>query len=151
MNDRSLWLLALSDIVAVIPLRGIRETMSCMSLLEIKPIAVCATSMDEIFADEDIIPAKTTRLPSGKGLIDTIELGLGGQWVLALDEDGALTFYRTLDLDTPLLTVRRPECKAACSWDLANALIRTVRGQYVVIVSECYHASRFVSPSMPFR
>lgn len=152
MNDRSLWILALRDILTVMPLKGIRETMSSMSLREIRATTVRATRVNEVFAHEEIEPVIVKRSLFGKGSTTLVELGPRGQWMLTFDNNGTLSFYRTLDHHTPLLVMHRPKCRTAYYWDFDRkyVLIRIVRGEHVVVVSEIYYAYRSVLPLMLF-
>jgi hypothetical protein len=140
MNTRSVWNLALGDILDVIPSPSLRDAMPLMSSRELKERATQMARVDGVF-DKDIIhPTRVKQHPLGFAEVRA-EVAPGGDWIVTVHEDyaGSLCLYRGESLgQTALATARRPDdsCLREGILGYDSLFLSYSEGKHLAVVSE---------------
>ena len=139
MKEHAVWSLALQDIVQIIPLRVVRDTIPSMSLQDIRRTALRATRIDALFESGTVHPKNIQSIPLTYH-VASVEIAPGGQWVLIMGEDGSVHLHPTRDVTRSVLTVKRPEHSSSShrTWEQgqSSVMLSSWHGNYLAVVSE---------------
>lgn len=139
MQDRSVWRLALEDILEVKPFRQMRSAIPRMSPRELKRAVLRAIQVENVLDKDVIYPLNMTPYKCSPS-IDTIKVLPGGQLILIMEINGTLHLHHTGDLTSPIESVTRPDCADAREWrSLPTYILSTYsKGKALVFTSENY-------------
>jgi hypothetical protein len=145
IEERSIWNAALNDILAVIPLRGVRHGLASMSSDELRQKTLQIARLDDLWNHDIICPVKVARYPLGSGVC-RVEVVLGGDFILTLFRDGALQLHRTSNVTELLMTVRRRDGESCTYFPHYTDMRRSSspRGEHWAVVVDYYRTSEWV-------
>jgi hypothetical protein len=138
METRSVWSLALGDILDVIPSSSVRHDMKFMSSRELRKKATLMVKVDAMFDNDVIKPARIQRfaMKNGEALAEVFP---GGDWVVTIHEDETMRLHRTKEFNqTALVTVKRPDesYRQTSTLSYDSLYLAYSEGKHIAVVSE---------------
>ena len=113
MNQRSIWLDALRDVLEVIPLPRLYHVLPDLSSSELRDTAAMISQLDNLWGRDTIHPAHIESDRPRPGII-AVEIMPGGDWVLKLFRDGSLHLHHRQDMAEHSVTVSLPSRPTWC-------------------------------------
>jgi hypothetical protein len=138
MEIRSVWNLALEDILDVIPSSSVRHDMKFMSSHQLRKKAILMAKVDAMFNSDVIKPTRIQRfaMKNGEALAEVFP---GGDWVVTIHEDETIRLHRTKEFNqTALVTVKRPDESYRQTGTLSydSLYLAYSEGKHIAVVSE---------------
>jgi hypothetical protein len=108
MQERTIWSIALLDVLDVIPLAAVRAAMPSMSSQELRKITVRIFRINRLFDSDVVLPANVRCIPCDPQA-KTVEIVPGGQVLAIIHQDGTLKLHETTNISSSLLTRPRAD------------------------------------------
>jgi hypothetical protein len=140
---RSVWLHVVQDLMSVMPLRRIQDTLLSMSTEDLRKAILVTVRADSNWPQGKIVhPVPQWCTSHDRKKVRQMSLLPGGEWLLILLHDGTLNICQPLDLDAPpILTVKIPRVERYSDNDIRIAGSPTITPLGAVsriLVSESY-------------
>jgi hypothetical protein len=153
MDARSVWSLALDDILDVIPSPSVRHDMKLMSSRELRETALRMAKVDTVFDSDVIKPTSIRRftLKNGEALAEVLP---GGDYVVTMHENETMRLNRAKEFNqTALVTVKQPDesYRQTSTLSYDSLYLAYSEGKHLAVVSEPFwyataHISFIVFP-----
>lgn len=139
MEQRSIWNLAVRDIMCVVPL-DIRNFLDTMSANDLRKAALRAAKIDSVLENDVIHPKSVERLSIPRVDVVGMEMVSGGQWILILRADGSVHLHAMQDLEKSVVSAHRPEYTSPRKWHELHMSIQLsgLDGNHLAVVYEHY-------------
>jgi len=138
METRSVWSLALDDILDVIPSSSVQHDMKFMSSRELRKKAILMAKVDAVFSSDVIKPARIQRfvMKNGEALSEVVP---GGNWVVTIHEDETMRLHRAGEFNqTAPVIIKRPDesYRQTSSLSYDSLYLAHSEGKHIAVVSE---------------
>lgn len=100
MCERSIWHSAVLDIVSVLQIPRITDTLPLLSSQELRRKAIHMTRLDSHWYQKTLLP-KNTRRHHCSDDVCRVEIINGGEWAVVLCRDGKIQLHEMADFSNP--------------------------------------------------